>query len=178
MSDIFYLRPVEGPAGPVVADDVHAMASEAGGCFSLHRVDWAESYLATAGDRLLCWYQAPDAESARMALRQLGSDMNAVWAGQVLQAGAGEQPNVLVEQSFAEPQSPAQAEALQSGLQSRLDAAGAALVTGFLSNDGKRLVSACRAVDSQAVSHALGDAGVTVDAVWECEVVVPREPKQ
>ena len=183
MSDIFYLRPVTGPSGPVVPADVFAMANEADGCFSLHRVDWAKSYLAAAGDRMLCWYTAPDAESARMALRQLGSDMNAVWAGRVLSAisdtglssSSDTDPNVLIEQSFPEARTPEQVQDLQSEWQPHLQAQGAALVAGFLSNDGKHLVSVCQAADSAVVDRAMAAAGARPDAVWECEVVNPDD---
>ena len=81
MSDVFYLRPISPPA---TGEQVLAMAASAGGCFELHRVDWLHSFLARTGDRMLCWYRAPDAESARLALRDLGSDMSAVWRGQAL----------------------------------------------------------------------------------------------
>ena len=79
MSDVFYLRPIS-PAAAV--EDVFAMAAQAGGCFNLHRVDWNRSFLAQDGGRMLCWYQAPDSESVRNALRQLGSDMKKVWTAQ------------------------------------------------------------------------------------------------
>ena len=85
MSDVFYLRPIDPPISP---GDVHRMAQHAGGCFDLHRVDWKQSFLAADGGRMLCWYVAPDAESARLALRQLGSNMNAVWPGRVIGEGA------------------------------------------------------------------------------------------
>ena len=186
MSDIFYLRPVAGSSGPVVAADVFAMANEADGCFSLHRVDWAKSYLSADGDRMLCWYTAPDAESARMALRQLGSDMNSVWAGRVLSVSSDTErsnssdtePNVLIEQSFTEARTPEQAQDLQSEWEPHLQAQGAALLGGFLSNDGKHLVSVCLAADSASVDRAMATAGTQPDTVWECQVVDPSDSQQ
>ena len=53
MSDVFYLRPIDGPIGP---SDVHDMAAEAGGCFNIHRVDWEQSYLAADGNRMMSRY--------------------------------------------------------------------------------------------------------------------------
>ena len=81
MSDVFYLRPLEPP---ITRESVDDMAQHAGGCFDLHRVEWHHSFLATGGDRMLCWYRAPDTESVRAALRQLEADLGGVWAGQVL----------------------------------------------------------------------------------------------
>jgi hypothetical protein len=82
VSNVFYVRPTEPP---VTADAVREMAQSAGGCFNLYRVDWIASLLAVDATRMLCWYRAPDAESARQALSQLGSDLNAVWPGEILE---------------------------------------------------------------------------------------------
>ena len=82
MSDVFYLRPLSPPA---TAAQVVEAASQAGGCFDLYRVEWLRSFLSADGDRMLCWYRSPDAESARSALRDLGSDLNAIWAGEVFE---------------------------------------------------------------------------------------------
>src|SRR5690606_20963595 len=81
VSDVFYLRPIAPPVTPGAVLD---LAAEAGGCFDLHRVVWTLSFLASDGGRMLCWYRAPDAESARLALKELGSDLNAVWSGRVI----------------------------------------------------------------------------------------------
>lgn len=98
MSDVFYLRPV---APPITPADVQGMAQHAGGCFDLHGVTWEHSFLSADGGRMLCWYRAPDAESARLALRELGSNMNAVRAGTVTGEGPRSAPlaaaNVVAE---------------------------------------------------------------------------------
>ena len=80
MSDVFYLRNMGTAIAPA---DIDEMLQHAGGCFDLHRVTWYRSFLAADGDRMLCWYQSPDAESVRMAMRDLGSDLSLVWPGQV-----------------------------------------------------------------------------------------------
>jgi hypothetical protein len=80
MTDVFYLRPMDPPVKP---EDLQGMVEYAAGCFNLHHVDWKHSFLSTDGRRMLCWYRAPDAESARLALRELGSNLHAVWAGKV-----------------------------------------------------------------------------------------------
>src|SRR5262245_63661379 len=78
MSDVFYLRPITPPTNPA---GVIEMSKHAGGCFGLHRVDWVRSFLSSDGARMLCWYRAPDAESVRIALRQLGADVSKAFAG-------------------------------------------------------------------------------------------------
>src|SRR5690606_23090864 len=78
---VIYLRPMDPP---VTAEDVLRSIDYVDGCFNLHRVDWVHSFLSADGGRLMCWYQAPDAESARLALRDIGSDMSAVWPCRLL----------------------------------------------------------------------------------------------
>jgi hypothetical protein len=170
MSDVFYLRPIDGPIEP---RDVQIMAVEAGGCFNIHRVDWELSFLAADGNRMLCWYRAPDAESARMALRQLGSDMNAVWAGSVLIQMGSKDATVLVEQSFEHRQSAHDALARHHTAAGHLGDNNAELIAGFLSNDGRRLVCAYAGADAQSVAAALTTAAIVPDAVWACQVVRP-----
>jgi hypothetical protein len=162
MSDVFYLRPVEPAATPA---DVLAMAQEAGGCFNLHRVDWKVSFLAGKGNRMMCWYQAPDAESARLALRQLGSDMNAVWAGQVTlveDEAEIENGNVVLEEAWEEP---------QDGLGHVEPPVGARLLTSIWSNDRKRRVSLLAAPKPEETVALIEDQ--VGHSAWLCQTVDP-----
>src|SRR5690606_28898722 len=79
MSDVFYLRSIDPPITP---EDV-VLTADAGGCFDMHRVTWKQSFLSADGARMLCWYEAPDTESARIALRQLQANLEGVWPGTV-----------------------------------------------------------------------------------------------
>lgn len=102
MTDVFYLRPMDPPVTP---ESTLASGERAGGCFGLHRVAWMHSFLSEDGGRMLCWYRAPDAESARIALRELGADPGGVWPGRVLGEVEPGHPavsrvNVLVELPF------------------------------------------------------------------------------
>jgi hypothetical protein len=170
MSEVFYLRPIDPPIG---SDDVQTMAQHAGGCFDLHHVDWKHSFLAVDGARMLCWYGAPDAESARLALRQLGSDMNAVWTGTVIGdvpdkcaiAGAG----VLAEIHF---DAPLAREELASRTRA-LERQGVALVCGFVSTLGTRLVCLFQSNGVDAVRSALTGAELPADDVWACTPITP-----
>ena len=162
MSDVFYLRDLE-PA--VTKSDVSEMAISAGGCFNLHRVDWHRSLLAMDGSRMLCWYQAPDSESVRNALRQLGSDMNKVWsaAGNLADLSLDE-VNLVVEASAATFTLP---DSVNSLVQSAAE---------VQSMDGRqRLLLLC--CDSAAVaSQALSDSAAGTDVrCWACEPINPND---
>lgn len=170
MSDVFYLRPIDPPLAP---EAVQGMVEYAGGCFDLHRVDWKHSFLSVDGARMLCWYRAPDAESARIALRELGSNMNAVWPGTVLGEGPQAPPisatNFVAEVLFDPPLSPGEI-ALRI---SALDRGAVSLVRGFFAHGGARWVGAFEAQDEHAVRRALECADLCVQAIWPCTAVTP-----
>ena len=86
-------------------EDLFAMAMESADCFDMHQMDWEASFLSTDGLKMVCNFRAPDVESARIALRQVNSDMSVFWKSSVHDApgvDAAEigKANVLVERSF------------------------------------------------------------------------------
>jgi Nickel responsive protein SCO4226-like len=170
MSDVFYVRPVDPPISPEV---VHGMAQYAGGCFAMHHVDWKHSFLSEDGGRMLCWYHAADAESARLALRELGSNMNAVWAGTVTGEGTNSLPisraTLLAEVQFDDPIA-AQDLALRVSV---LEQQAITLVRGILSIRGTRWLGLLDAPDEQAARVALERANLAAATVWACTPITP-----
>jgi len=71
---------------PLSVADVHAHARESFWCYELYKVDWCGSFLSTDGRTMICSFVAPDAESARQALRHSGTDTRRLWAGTVHEA--------------------------------------------------------------------------------------------
>lgn len=176
VSDVFYLRPIVPPATP---EAVVRLASEAGGCFDLHRVAWTLSFLAADGGRMLCWYRAPDAESARLALKSLGSDLNGVWPGSVIgdvspDDEAISRINALAEILFDQPLPGGQDEIRKRlGHGSLCDTPVAG---GFLSSDRRRMIGLWQAPDVGAVTAALAATSLPVQSVWPCTVIAPPRP--
>lgn len=159
MSDVIYARPLDPPTSP---SEFMEFAKGASGCLDLYRVQWKKSFLASNGARVLCWYRAPDAESARMALRQLGSDLNGVWSGTPWQPdGAPSLDEVdVVAELDTQPGAETLADSLTKG--------DVDLVQHVASVDGKRSVLLLRAGDTQGAVAALGAAGLDPRQVWRC----------
>jgi hypothetical protein len=171
MTDIFYLRDIE--PGTTVAD-VMEMARQSGGCFNLYRVDWRQSFLAADGARMLCWYQAPDAESARMALRQLGSDLNAVWAGNISEA-EGERPGEcrrIVEFAADEVLNVAETVATVESLTKASD--DAELLASIVSQDRRHLVCVLGGQDEAVLADLVAAGGFGAERSWSCQLVDPN----
>jgi hypothetical protein len=69
---------------PVVFDDLLAVGARNIACFDLHDVRHARSYFSTDRRRMICLYQAPDAEAVRKANRTAGLPFDRAWPARVL----------------------------------------------------------------------------------------------
>jgi hypothetical protein len=53
-------------------------------CLETHRVSHTHSFFSLDGKRMLCFYEAPDAEAVRVAQREAALPVEAVWAGSLI----------------------------------------------------------------------------------------------
>lgn len=177
MSDVLYLRPIV-PATTLA--DARDAAKQASGCFNLHRVEWAQSFVSADGGRMLCWYKAPDAESVRLAMRQLGADMDGVWPGTVLGAGRGGSTALSRVNRVAEA-SPAAA-LKDAGAAERIAGTlrdnGVALLLGFLSANRSRLALLLEGGDADDLAPAFEAAGLALERLWPCAPLGPEPAAQ
>lgn len=65
---------------PVSLEDLQAIEDGAAWCLELHKVTFLRTYFSVDRMRMLCLYQAPDAESVRLAQQQAGMPFDRVWA--------------------------------------------------------------------------------------------------
>lgn len=65
---------------PVELADIQAIEDASAWCLRAHRVTFARTFFASHRKRMLCLYQAPDAESVRLAQREAAMPMDAAWA--------------------------------------------------------------------------------------------------
>jgi hypothetical protein len=65
---------------PVRLEDVQALEDAAAWCLEAHRVTFARTFFALDRKRMLCFYEAPDAEAVRLAQREAAMPVDAVWA--------------------------------------------------------------------------------------------------
>jgi hypothetical protein len=68
---------------PVTAEDLAASAASGSPCFEAHRVRLLRSLISLDGLRVLCQYEAPDAEAVRQANRKAGLPFDRVWTADV-----------------------------------------------------------------------------------------------
>jgi hypothetical protein len=66
---------------------VQALEDQAAWCLEKHGVRFVASYFSADKTRMICVYEAPDAESVRTANRVSGVPFDRVWAGEVFGPG-------------------------------------------------------------------------------------------
>jgi hypothetical protein len=54
-------------------------------CLGIYGVEWRRSLMSADGLRMICQYEAPDAESVRKVQREAGNGFDRVWAGSVIE---------------------------------------------------------------------------------------------
>jgi hypothetical protein len=147
------------------------MISTAANCLQLHRVAWQGSIMSTDGRELACHFRAPDAESARIALRQAGADTSRLWSG-TLHDAPGVSPaeilaaNVAVSRRFEAPLEFEAVQALEDAAAECLRMHRVDFVRSYFSNDHRRMLCLYRAPDAESVRIAQHEARMPVDRIW------------
>ncbi len=66
----------------VTLESVQAIEDAGAWCLEAHRVTFLRTYFSSDRKRMACLYQAPDAESVRLAQQQAGMPVDRIWACQ------------------------------------------------------------------------------------------------
>ncbi len=158
---------------PLTVADVRGRAAGSDWCYALHKVDWRGSFLAAHGRSLICWFEAVDAESVRIALRQSGADTQSLWPGTVHEAPEPTVPNVLVERSFQDPVTFEEIRSVANASNGCFRTHRVKHVRTFLSLDGKRMVCFYNAPDAESVRITQREAALPVDTVCAFHFIGP-----
>jgi len=81
MTDVIVERTIDGQA--LDSQDCRDLARTVS-CFEIYDVHFVESFLSEQRNRLICHFEAPDAESVRQALCGAGLDIDSIWTAKVV----------------------------------------------------------------------------------------------
>jgi hypothetical protein len=170
---------VERTFDPALRDEeLRAVSRAVGKCLDLHRVRWRASFLARDRRRMLCHFEAPDAEAVRNVFRLAGTAVAGLWAVTVhgasdfLASGSSAEEadgGVLEQVAFAAPVTSSQLRALaraHSEPYERSGARGRTLLGAYVSRDRSRAVFLYRARDVEPIGDSRSAADVLVGRVW------------
>jgi hypothetical protein len=151
--------------------EVVELAADSADCFGMHRVAWEASYLSADGHKMVCHFRAPDMESVRIALRQIGSDLSVFWKGSVhdapgIDASEIGKANVLVERSFDDGVVLQDIQDIEDAGIRCLEIRDVQFLRTFFSADRKRMICLYEAPDAESVRQAQREAGAPFDKAW------------
>ena len=79
---------VEQVFDPPLTDEEHDRISKrVDACVQVRDGRWRRSYLSADRRRMICEFEAPDAQSIRDAFRSAGAALEKVWSGQLFKSG-------------------------------------------------------------------------------------------
>ena len=160
---------------PVAFEDIQAIEDRGSWCLEAHGVRFLKSYFSRDRRRMVCLYEAPDAESVRLAQEKAGVPFDSAWAARVVRHRSAEPEGdaVLVERTLLQPMDGAMVlEAAERGAWC-LEQYGCRIAWSYLSNDGRRAVCVFAGPDAESVRQAQRQTGTPFDAAWPASVHEP-----
>lgn len=70
---------------PMTDQELAEVSARMAPCLELHDVKWIRTHLSQDRQRMVCEYQARDAESVRKVQHEAGAKFDRVWAGQLIE---------------------------------------------------------------------------------------------
>jgi hypothetical protein len=164
-------------AEPVVFEQIQTLAERGAWCLEAHRVRFLKSYFSRDRRRMLCLYEAPDAESVRLVQERARLPFERVWAARVLRHEAAEPAGdtVLVERALEQPLDESALRDTTARVAGCLEAYSCRIVWSYLSGDGRRLTSVFAGPDAESVRQSQKLTGMPIDRAWPATV---HEPPQ
>ncbi|HEV8657643.1 MAG TPA: DUF4242 domain-containing protein [Thermoanaerobaculia bacterium] len=68
---------------PLTTDELNAMAKRVDPCLEAHGARWMRSYISSDRKRVICEFEAADAEKVRESYRSAGVTFERVWTADV-----------------------------------------------------------------------------------------------
>lgn len=165
-------------AEPVAFEEVQAAEDRSAWCLEAHGVRFLRTYFSRDRRRMICLYEAPDAESVRLAQEKAGLPFDRAWTATPLRY-AGPEPDgdaVVVERVLPQPQDEAALRSTVAQGSWCLEQWGCRIVWSYLSADGRRCVCVFAAPDTESVRAVQRQAAMPYEAAWPATVHEVPEP--
>lgn len=163
---------------PVELQDIQAIEDRGAWCLEAHDVRFLKTYFSRDRRRMICLYEAPDAESVRIAQTKAGVPFDNVWPVQIVRQPGPDVGDdaIVVERSLPEPMDEAALRESVTRSAWCLEQWGCRLVVSYLSNDGWRLVCIFAAADAESVRQSQRQSRMPFDVAWPGSMHEPAPP--
>jgi Protein of unknown function (DUF4242) len=158
---------------PVAFEDIQAIEDRGAGCLEAHGVRFLRSYFSRDRRRMICLYEAPDADSVRLAQEKAGVPFEKAWTARIVRHRADEPDGqaILVERTLPKPLDEAAIRDAAVRGAWCLEERGCRSLRSYLSSDGHRVVCVFAGPDAESVREAQKQIGMPFDGAWPATVV-------
>ena len=160
---------------PVAFEEIQAMEERGAWCLEEHGVRFLRTYFSRDRRRMVCLYEAPDAESVRLSQQKAGMSFERAWTARVVRH-SGPEPEgdaIVVERSPSQPVDEATIREMAARGASCLQEWGCRISWSFLTLDGHRCLCVFSAPDTESVRQAHRRAGFPYDGAWPATIHEP-----
>ena len=160
---------------PTRFEDIQALEDEGAWCLKAHGVRFLRTFFSRDGKRMLCLYEAPDAEAVRLAETQARVPFDNVWTCARLHSDrpaveVSAPEVVIVERAFPESVVTEAISGAMKRISGCLEIHRSTYVESFIRKDGMAMVCVFRAPDAEAVRMANREAGMPFTDAWTASV--------
>jgi hypothetical protein len=146
-------------------------------CLAERNATWRYSLLSSDRHRMICTFDAPDAESVRESYRKAGAVFSRIWSGELLKP-EGIQPQrhpsgLMVIEGTYPPISDEELNEVSSKTLSSYAQRGIEWIQSYISLDRTRLICELNAPNAESVREAQYTVGVSFDRVWSATLLKP-----
>jgi hypothetical protein len=166
---------------PVAFEDIQALEDAGAWCLEAHQVTFIKTFFSADRKRMLCLYEAPDAESVRLAQKKAEVPFDCAWSCTALVPESRSFPGnalhppvpILVEREFDAPTSADDVRQMVRSGAWCFDQHRTGYRESYLAQDGLRMVCLFEAPDMESVRHANRTLQFPVHRLWATTVHVP-----
>jgi hypothetical protein len=165
-------------ASPVDFGTIQALEDAGAWCLQAHQVTFLKTHFSRDRMRMLCLYEAPDAEAVRVAERQAGVPFERAWACERIPGAAGpvttaRREHVVVERRFPAPLGSHDLLQMEAASAGCLDAHDARHLESYLSRDGRQAICHFLAPDAESLRRVGRTLRLPEETVWAASVHLP-----
>lgn len=169
MTFVMVERSFEAPAD---FDSLQQREIDGAWCLDQHGVCFLRTYFSRDKLRMLCLYEAPDAESVRVSQRTVGMPVERVWAASEL-GGEDAPATVVVERDLPQPATLDDLRAMDQKSRWCFEMYGIRRVTSYVASGGRHMVCAFAAPDAESLRTANRTAELPVTRIWSATIHTP-----
>lgn len=144
-------------------------------CLGARMGTWQYSLLSSDRLRMLCVFEAPDAEAVRESYAKAGGAFDRIWSAQRLTPAQPPQPNgarlQVIESIYPAALTPEQRQAHHDSLQAYFTEHGVEWVKSYLALNHTRGFYELYAPDAEVIQAAYRQVGVPFVRVWSAKVI-------